>query len=84
MVVAIIEGSGLPSGTAIIDDLDGAMVSPETDWILHIKAANAAAPGTDLPDGPFPARAFVPRCANYQGEVIVWIENGHLSGLEYA
>lgn len=84
VVVAIVEAAGLPGGKAIIDELDGAVVSPETDWIIDIKTPNVASSGADLPNGPFPARAFVPSSAAYQGEVIVWIENGHLSGLEYA
>jgi len=40
--------------------------------------------GTDLPNGPFPAQAFVPNSAEYQGGVIMWLTDGHLSGLEYA
>ena len=40
--------------------------------------------GADLPNGPFPAHAFVPNSAEYQGEVIIWITDGHVSGLEYA
>ena len=39
--------------------------------------------GVDLPNGPFPAHAFVPNSAEYQGEVIIWITDGHLSGLEH-
>jgi hypothetical protein len=77
--IAIVEASGLPGGKAIIDELDGAVVSPETDWIIDIKTPNVASSGIDLPNGPFPARAFVPSSADYQAEVIVWIENGHLS-----
>ena len=40
--------------------------------------------GSDIPNGPFPAQAFVPNSAEYQGEVIIWIADGHVSGLEYA
>jgi len=68
---------------ALIADLDGAMVSNETKWILDVATFDAGS-GSGLPDGPFPARAFVPCNANYQGEVIVWLTNGHVSGLEYA
>lgn len=83
VVAAIVEASGLPEGQPIIDELDRATVSPESDWIIDIQAAKPSS-GTNLPDGPFPARAFVPNSADYRGEVIVWITNGHLSGLEYA
>jgi hypothetical protein len=68
---------------ALIADLDNAVVSNETQWILDVATSNGGV-GSGLPDGPFPARAFVPSNANYQGEVIVWLTDGHVSGLEYA
>jgi len=67
----------------IIADLDGALVANETTWTLDIKVSNNG-DGVDLPNGPFPAHAFVPNSAEYQGEVIIWISDGHLSGLDYA
>ena len=67
----------------LIADLDGALVANETTWILNVKVSNKG-DGTDLPNGPFPAQAFVPNSAEYQGEVIIWLTDGHLSGLEYA
>jgi hypothetical protein len=67
----------------LIADLDGALVANETMWILDVKVSNDGV-GVDLLDGPFPARAFVPSSAEYRGEVIIWITDGHISGLEYA
>jgi hypothetical protein len=67
----------------LIADLDGALVANETTWILDVKVSNNDE-GADLPNGPFPAQAFVPNSAEYQGEVIIWIADGHVSGLEYA
>jgi hypothetical protein len=67
----------------LIADLDGALVTNDAPWILDVKVSNDAE-GVDLPNGPFPAHAFVPNSAEYQGEVIIWITDGHLSGLEYA
>jgi len=64
-------------------DLDGALVANETTWILDVKVSNNDE-GVDLPNGPFPAQAFVPNSAECQGEVIIWINEGHLSALEYA
>src|ERR1700742_1659018 len=75
---ADIHGSG-----PLIADLDGALVANETTWILDVKVSNKGE-GADLPNGPFPAQAFVPNSAEYQGEVIIWITDGHISGLEYA
>lgn len=68
---------------ALIADLDGALVSNETQWILDVDVTNGGE-GSGLPDGPFPARAFVPSNAAYQGEIIIWLTDGHISGLEYA
>jgi hypothetical protein len=84
VVTAIISASGLPGARTFIDDLEGAvaMASSKTNWILDIKTPNAG-PGADLPNGPLPGRAFVPSNEDYRGEIIVWVENGHLSGLEY-
>ena len=38
----------------------------------------------DYPDGPLPVRAFVNKDSGYQGEIIVWITDGRISGLEHA
>jgi hypothetical protein len=75
---ADIRGSG-----ELIADLDGALVANETTWILDVKVSNNDE-GADLPNGAFPTHAFVPNRAEYQGEVIIWITDGHVSGLEYA
>ena len=79
MITAIVSASG----RTLIDELGGAVVSHSAPWILHIQPARDAT-RVDLPDGPFPANAFVPNSANYQGEIIIWIKDGHLDGLEYA
>jgi hypothetical protein len=83
VIRAIVAATGIRYGAMLLDDLDGALVSNSTPWILDVKVSNTNK-GCDLPDGPFPARAFVPNSAAYQGEVIIWLSNGHLSGLEYA
>jgi hypothetical protein len=70
-------------GEPLIADLDGALVANETTWILEVTVSNNDE-GADLPNGPFPAHASVPNSAEYQGEVIIWITDGHISGLEYA
>ena len=44
-------------------DLDGALVANETTWILDVKVSNNDE-GVELPNGPFPARAFVPNIAH--------------------
>ena len=83
VVTTIVSTSGVSSGQVLIDELDGATVAHSAQWILDIQPA-VGTPGTDLPDGPFPANAFVPNSADYQGEIIIWIKDGHLDGLEFA
>jgi hypothetical protein len=83
VVSTILSKSGVPQGHTLIDELNGAVVSRDPQWVIDVRPVNTG-PGADLPDGPFPAHAFVPNQADYQGEIIVWIKNGHLDGLEYA
>lgn len=83
MITTIISASGVSSGQVLIDELVGATVAHSAQWIINVSPA-AGRPGTDLPNGPFPANAFVPNSADYQGEIIIWIKDGHLDGLEFA
>jgi hypothetical protein len=44
-----------------------------------------AAPPSAVRNGPTPIRAFVrPGSGEARGELLVWVENGHLRGLEFA
>lgn len=83
-IAAIVSSCRLPDTSRLLDDLNGALASPSssTRWIVNIKAPSNA-DGIDVPNGPLPVRAFVPSEAEYQGEIIIWIERGHISGLEY-
>ena len=80
---SILSQAGSRRSSPLIADLDGARVANETTWILDVKVSNSGE-GADLPNGPFPAQAFVPNSAEYQGEVIIRITDGHVSGLEHA
>jgi len=75
---------GIPEGEALLRELDGALVRNSATWILDIQVAASGTSTTSIPDGPFPARAFVSENGHYQGEIIVWITAGHISGLEFA
>ena len=83
VIRAVLAGNNISEVHDLPHQLDGALVSHTTPWILDIKVS-ARVTAVDLPDGPFPARAFVPNRAAYQGEIIVWIAEGRLAGLEYA
>ena len=83
VIRSIVSQTGIAHSGALLADLDDALVANETRWILDVKVSNKNV-GADLPNGPFPAQAFVPNSAEYQGEVIIWLTDGHISGLEYA
>jgi hypothetical protein len=83
MVDAIVSASGIPEGQPLLDELPGAVVQQGTVWIYDVKTPNTA-PGTPLPNGPFPARAYVPNRTAYRGEILLWVTDGHLSAMEYA
>ena len=83
VIRSILSQAAVRRSDSLFADLDGALVAKETTWILDVKVSNQGE-GSDLPNGPFPAQAFVPNSAEYQGEVIIWITDGHVSGLEYA
>lgn len=82
-ITSIIAESGLPGADNLLAGLPEARMSRQTAWILDIKTPASSA-ATEFADGPFPARAFVPSGAEYQGEVIIWISDGRVSGIEYA
>jgi hypothetical protein len=83
VIRSILSHANIRGTGPLIADVDGALVANETAWILDVKVSNDGE-GADLANGPFPAQAFVPTSAEYQGEVIIWITDGHISGLEYA
>jgi hypothetical protein len=91
VIQAIVSAAGIRRGDALIEGLDGALIedldaalaSNSAPCILDVKASGTGE-GAKFPDGPFPARAFVPSSAAYQGEIIIWLTDGHVSGLEYA
>jgi hypothetical protein len=82
VIRSILSHADIRSSGPLIADLDGALVANATTWILDVKVSNNGE-GADPRNGPFPAQAFVPNSAEYQGEVIIWLTDGHVSGLEY-
>ena len=83
VIRSILSQADIRRSDPLIADLDGGFVANETTWILDVKVSNNDE-GANLPNGPFPAHAFVPNSAEYQGEVIIWVTDRHISGLEYA
>jgi hypothetical protein len=67
-----------------MEQLARAKVREGIPTFLHL-SVDAAMPNAPIDDGPLPVRAPVygPGDQLY-GEVLVWVSNGYLSGLEYA
>jgi hypothetical protein len=60
-----------------------ARVSGGLPTLLDLKVDHAAA-RSPAANGPVPVRAVVRRQANVIGEILVWVEDGFLAGLEFA
>jgi hypothetical protein len=82
IITSIITESGQFGVDQLLAGLSEALVSSQTAWILDIETPASLA-ATNFADGPFPSRAVVPSRAEYQGEVIIWISGGRVSGIEY-
>lgn len=83
LIDAIVSATGYYNPDALQVELAGAMVKSSSTWVCEVRAP-VSTPVFNCSDGPFPARAFVSNGSDYQGEIIIWITDGHLSGLEYA
>jgi hypothetical protein len=82
MVTAILERSAIPAGRLLLHGLGQAHVLPDTVWFYEMRT-----PGNGrikLPNGPFPAFAYVRTGSEYRGEILLWLKDGRLSALEYA
>jgi len=83
LILAIVSTTGHYDADALQAELARALISHGTTWVCDVQVPDST-PVFDCPDGPFPARAFVSEGVDYQGEIIIWVTRGHLSGLEYA
>jgi hypothetical protein len=83
VITAIITRSGIPEAQSLLAELDGARVAHDSQWVINVTPQNLVAP-VPFADGPFPAHGDVTGGSTYQGEVIVWVKDGHLDGMEFA
>ncbi|WP_280294715.1 hypothetical protein [Nocardia abscessus] len=58
--------------------------SPSVDLAVRTGAAQASGSSDGIFDGIFASGAVTDRNGSPIGEVILWVENGWLSGIEYA
>jgi hypothetical protein len=74
VIRSILSQANNRSSGRLITDLDGAR--RQRDAVDTRRQSVEQRRRRDLPNGPFPAQAFVPNSAEYQGEVIIWITMG--------
>lgn len=82
LIRTVVSAANIPGSDALVDNLDAALMSHATEWILDVYPSTSAR--TTLPNGPFPVHAYVPSRADHRGEIIIWLTGGRISGLEYA
>ncbi|WP_111511077.1 hypothetical protein [Mycobacterium kyogaense] len=83
LICAIVSTTKDYDAYALQVELAHATMTKSSTWVCEVRAPDSTRV-FGCSDGPFPARAFVSEGVEYQGEIIIWITSGHLSGLEYA
>lgn len=82
MVTALVERSAIPAGRVLLHGLGQALVLPDTVWFYEVQTSGTAQ--IELPNGPYPAFAYVRTDSVYRGEILLWLKDGQLSALEFA
>lgn len=81
LVLKAIPGS---AATRLEGQVKSVVVVGGIPTLLDLQVAPGAMPA-DVPDGPLPSRAIVEATDGQpEGEILVWVTSGYLSGLEYA
>ena len=83
IVADVVAGSGKTEYRHILEDVGVAEVSHEAEWVLDVRTRRSAA-AIEAQNGPLPVRAYVMSQGEFHGEIMLWIKDGHLSGIEYA
>ena len=76
----IVRALNASDATALESQIDAARVTGGLPTLLDLTVERAAPPA-GLDDGPLPVRAIVSEPC---GEVLVWVKDGLLDGLEFA
>ena len=83
LIAAIASRSREHDASRLDDQIEGAVVVNEAPWIIDITPRKGSA-ATSIANGPLAGEANVYSGGRYQGEIIIWIQDGYLNGLEYA
>ena len=80
----ILGGATFPGAPELMAQVDEARIVGGLPDFLDFEVAPSAERAT-ADDGPIPGRWFVhDQHGEDEGELLVWVEDGYLSGLEYA
>jgi hypothetical protein len=84
VLVQILRENRFPAAVALAAQLPLVIAAGGTPTVVNLMVEGAVAPA-DCADGPVPGRAIVESPDGESiGEVLVWVNSGRLSGLEYA
>lgn len=80
----LLRGAIFPGARELADQIGEARVTGGIPTLLDLDVSNTAQRSTHK-DGPIPIRAFVERTpGEVSGEVLLWVKDGCLAGLEFA
>ncbi len=84
IVSRVLRAAKMPGGDQLLAQVPSAQVSGGVTTFLDLEVPHIYPPAS-LADGPLPVRAFVTgECGEAMGEILIWVEQGYLSGLELA
>lgn len=84
LLVRLLQDRAFVGADSLLEQAGSARVVGGLPTLLDLEVANTA-PRADVADGPAPLRAFVEATSGeVEGEVLVWVNGGYLSGLEFA
>lgn len=85
VVDAVLAAHRTPDLARLAETSIGAEVRQVATWILDIRTDDTVAAVAGLADGLLPVRTHVHDTGgDYQGEILIWISGGRISGLEFA
>jgi hypothetical protein len=84
LIRRVLEAAAFEGASRLMAQVDAAGVTGGLTTLLDLEVGPAA-PAADVADGPIPVRALVegPQ-GSIEGEILIWVRDGYLSGLEFA
>lgn len=84
LLESILGNASFEGASQLAAQIRGTKVVGGPPTLLDLDASEDS-PAANLADGPAPVRAFVEsHGGEIDGEILIWVKNGRLSGLEFA